>query len=214
MEPPGPNLRAELERAGFAVSLERATAAFAAEIDFYLSHHTEGGDPDSLERLRDRCAAVLAQALGEPGLDHATARRSMLAAIRFHAYPDAAPALEELRGRGLRLAVASNWDSSLPEVLARTGLAGLVDGAVSSAEAGAPKPDPTVFRAALELVGCAPEQALHVGDSQLADVEGARAAGLEAILLRRAGPPSPEASVSEIAALTELASLTLAIDAR
>ena len=57
------------------------------------------------------------ETIAEPALDHATARAAMLAAIRFDAFPDAAPALRELREGGLRLVVASNWDCSLPEVL-------------------------------------------------------------------------------------------------
>ena len=66
--------------------------------------------------------------------------QEMMAAIRFRAFDDAAPALEELRGRGLRLVCVSNWDYALPEVLERVGLLGLLDGVVTSAGVGRPSP--------------------------------------------------------------------------
>jgi len=208
MEPPGPHLRAELLRLGFDVDEERATGAFRAEIAYYVANHLEGRDAESLAALRDRCAAVLAAAPGLPALTPAQAREAMLASIRFRAYPDAAPALEELRGRGLRLVVASNWDSSLRGVLGDAGLAPLVDAVVSSAEAGAAKPDPRLFEAALGAAGRRPDEAVHVGDSPEKDVAGARAAGVRAVLLARDGPP-PELppGVPHIASLAELPSV-------
>ena len=91
-----------------------------------------------------RCAAVLSSELGRE-----VAVETMMAAIRFRAYPDAAPALAELRELGLRLVCVSNWDVSLPEVLERCGLGGALDGVVTSAAAGARKPDPAIFAPAL-----------------------------------------------------------------
>ena len=89
--------------------------------------------------------------------------------------------------RGLRRIVVSNWDCSLGRVLERCGLDGLIDGAVSSAEAGARKPDPAIFAPALELAGCTPAEALHVGDTAEEDVEAARGAGIRVLLLDRDG---------------------------
>jgi putative hydrolase of the HAD superfamily len=132
----------------------------------------------------------------------------MLAALRFRAVPDAQPALRELRARGLRVVAASNWDASLPDVLERTGLAPHLDGAVSSAVVGAAKPDPAVFAAALDLAGCAAADALHVGDSPVADVEGARAAGVRAVLVDRRGVlDEPPPGVPRLASLDELPAL-------
>ena len=204
MESPGPRLRAGLARAGVHVSAESAKQAFHAEIRYYLAHHVEGRDPASLSDLRDRCAAVLREALGEPALPLALVRHAMLHAIRFEPYPDTAPALRELRALGLRLVVASNWDSSLPEVLEQAGLAALVDGVVASAVVGADKPHPALFEAALELAGCPPDRAVHVGDSPDKDVDGARAAGLRAVLIDREGADGA-AGGERIRSLAELA---------
>lgn len=205
MEPPGPHLRAALARAGVHVSERRADEAFRAEIRYYLAHHVEGRDAASLSALRDRCAAVLHGALGEAGLDVEAARAAMLDSIRFKPFPDVVPALRDLRDRGLKLVVASNWDCSLPEVLERAGLAALVDGVVASAAVGADKPAPAVFRAALRLAGCGADRAVHVGDSPSADVAGAEAAGIRAVLIDREGGAGPPAGAgTRIASLAEL----------
>jgi putative hydrolase of the HAD superfamily len=204
MEPPGPRLAAAL-----GVRLEAAEEAFRAEIAYYVEHHVEGRDAASLDDLRDRCARVLWEALGHeaPLLGLRSAREAMLDAIRFHPYPDAAPALGELRRRGVRLVMASNWDCSLPEVLAEAGLSGLVDGVVASAVVGADKPDARLFGAALRLAGCGASEALHVGDSPSKDVAGAAAAGIRPVLIARDGAPAAAPPVATIASLAELPGL-------
>jgi putative hydrolase of the HAD superfamily len=111
-----------------------------------------------------------------------------------------------VRERGLRVVVASNWDVSLGDVLARIGLAPLLDGVVTSAAVGVRKPGRALFQAALAIVGVPAEVALHVGDSPRDDVDGARRAGLRAILLRRDGRPPLEPR-STITGLDELLAL-------
>ena len=69
-------------------------------------------------------------------------------AIAYQAFPDAADVMERLRASGLAIGVVSNWDVSLHDVLARIGLAPLVDAVVTSAEAGSSKPDAAIFERA------------------------------------------------------------------
>jgi putative hydrolase of the HAD superfamily len=205
LQPPAPRLRRLLGEAGHDVDEQRAAAGFAAEIGYYLAHHLDGADPRSLDDLRDRCAVAMREALGLPGLDQPTARRVMLEALEFTPFPDAIPALRELRAAGHTLVVVSNWDCSLPEWLGPPGLLELVDGVVSSAEVGAAKPDPAPFARGLELAGARPEDALHVGDSLDNDVAGARAAGVRAVLVDRSGTPPP--GVEAVRSLLEVPSL-------
>jgi putative hydrolase of the HAD superfamily len=80
-----------------------------------------------------------------------------------------------------------------------------VDDVVTSAEVGAPKPNPRVFERALGIAGVEPEEALHVGDKVDNDVEGARAAGIRAVLLQREG--QAPADVEAISSLGELPAL-------
>jgi putative hydrolase of the HAD superfamily len=203
-DPPAPLLRAALrERAGVEVPAATAAAAIAAEISYYRAHLHEGRDAASLADLRRRSAEAMRPALAT-AVDGEALTDALLAALRFRAYPDAAPVLRALRARGLRLVVVSNWDVSLHERLEETGLAPLVDGAVASAELGHAKPDPAIFAHALGLAGVPAEAALHAGDSLEADVEGARAAGLRAVLVARDGTTPPPAGVPVIATLAEL----------
>lgn len=200
LEPPWVHLSRAL---GDEVPGQRVIAAMRAEMRYYRAHSHEGRDSASLADLRERCAAVVSRELGRP-IDVDT----LMGAIRFRAYPDAAPALEALRARGLRLVCVSNWDCSLPEVLERCGLAGALDGVVSSAVARAQKPDPAIFEPALELARCRREEVLHVGDTAEEDLAAARAAGIRALLLDREGS-SPKGSgpgdaTERIASLTEI----------
>lgn len=210
LEPPGPALaRALLEQHAITVPDERAEAAVAAEIAYYREHHDEGSDRESLAGLRLRCAEVLRAALGPvaAGLDAQGLVPTLMGALRFGVFSDAVPALRALRRAGRRLVAVSNWDCSLPDVLERTGLGALLDGAVASAVVGASKPDPAIFVAGLEAVGVPAGRALHVGDSLEHDVAGARAAGIAAVLLRREGSGPAPAGVRVIGSLAELPGL-------
>jgi putative hydrolase of the HAD superfamily len=190
LEPPWLSLR---DRVSVEVSDERLEEALRAEMAYYRDHAHEGRDEASLADLRERCAAIVSDKLGvEITVDE------LVDAIRFDAYPDAGPALRELRGRGQRLVAVSNWDCSLPGVLERCGLGELLDGVVSSAVAGARKPDPAIFEPALELAGCGAAEALHVGDTPEEDVEGARAAGIRPLLIDRNGNGGDISSLREI----------------
>jgi putative hydrolase of the HAD superfamily len=101
--------------------------------------------------------------------------------------PGARALLTDLRRRGCKLAVISNWDQRLPLLLDRLGLAELFDSFAISAIVGVEKPHPRIFEAALAALGVPAEQALHVGDSRRDDFEGAQSAGMQALLLSPAG---------------------------
>jgi putative hydrolase of the HAD superfamily len=210
LEPPWPALvRGLAHEHGVRLSGAEAERAFGAEMAYYRAHHHEGSDERALRDLRRRCAGVLRaelpQAVGlQLSIEELTV--AMLGALRFRAYPDAAPALRALRKRGLRLVVVSNWDVSLPAVLAVAGLAELLDGVVTSGAVGEPKPGTAIFEAALKLVGVPRSRAVHVGDSFEHDVLGARAAGIIPVLLCRAGAEAARApsGVPVIASLAEL----------
>jgi putative hydrolase of the HAD superfamily len=203
LDPPAPRLRMELAaRFGLRVTEGQASQAIAAEISYYRAHLDQGRDRESLAGLRRRCAEVLRSALpaaDELDLDGVT--EALLASLRFTAFPDVLPALRRARARGRALVVVSNWDVSLNSVLAGLELAPLLDGIVTSAAAGSRKPAPAIFEQALALVGAAPAEAIHVGDSLEEDVAGARAAGIEPVLIRRSGD-------REVPGLRTIANLT------
>jgi putative hydrolase of the HAD superfamily len=205
-EPPAPLLRAALrERLGIEVAPEAAEAAMKAEIAYYRAHLHEGRDAASLAGLRRRSAEAMRPALGVDA-DGDALTGALLAALRFRAYPDAAPALRALRAYGAAIVVVSNWDHSLHERLAETGLAPLVDAAVASAELGHAKPERAIFEHALGLAGAGAGEALHAGDSPEEDVGGALAAGLRAVLVARGARPY-ESRAPVIGSLAELPAL-------
>jgi putative hydrolase of the HAD superfamily len=178
LEPPWVHLAKELD----TEPDERLVRAVRAEMGYYKEHSHEGRDAESLAALRACCAAILSDELGRE-----IPVETMMGAIRFRAFDDAAPALAELRDLGLVLVCVSNWDVSLPDVLVRCGLDGALDGVVTSAQAGARKPDPAIFQPALRLADCSPDEALYVGDTPDEDVQGGRAAGIPTLLIDRDG---------------------------
>jgi putative hydrolase of the HAD superfamily len=202
LERPWPHLVDELAARGVVVGEDVARAAMLAEMAYYRAHHDEAVDWATLKDLRRRCAAVVQEQL-QTALPLDDVLDALLGAIRFRAYPEVPGVLARLRAGGARLAVVSNWDVSLHDVLERTGLRPLVDAVVISAELGVAKPDPAIFRAALDRLGAGPDGALHVGDSLEDDVAGARAAGLEAVLVARNGAVVPE-GVRAVRSLAEL----------
>lgn len=155
--------------AAAGVSEQAARRGFEAEVAYYVPRAHEGRDAARLAELRARCAAVFNEHAGA-----AISPGQFMAAIVFEPEPGALEAVRRLAARGLALCVVSNWDCGLGEQLAALGFRLPV---VTSAEAGAAKPDPAIFRLALERLAVAPGRALHVGDSQ-ADEEGARTAGM------------------------------------
>ena len=201
LEPPAPRLRLQLQRIGIEIDEQAAARAMRAEIAYYRANLHRGRDAESLEALRDDCARVARDALEVPApLEQV--RTALLAAIEFTPFDDAVPALERLRAQGHKLAVVSNWDVSLHEVLERTGLREHVDAVVSSVEVGSAKPDAAPFETALARLGV--DTAVHVGDSAEEDVAGARAAGLTPVLIDRDGTAAAPDGVRVIGSLHDL----------
>lgn len=166
------------------------TAAERNALIEFLDRIWEGArvhDPQSTRDLSLEAHSRVFHALLEagPGIDPSlgTALYDVML-DGWHAYDDAIPTLRALRGAGLRIALISNAGFPLRPVLDREGITPLVDGIVLSYEVGAVKPDPRIFRAALDAIGLRPDQALMVGDSGTDDVGGA-AIGMRTLILPR-----------------------------
>ena len=102
-------------------------------------------------------------------------------------YPETRRVLEGLRHRDFRLGVISNATDLAKRVLDHLGLTKYFDFVIVSEEVGVRKPTTEIFRIACKRAGCAPNRSLHVGDKYSVDVVGARRAGLNAVLIDRAG---------------------------
>jgi HAD superfamily hydrolase (TIGR01509 family) len=118
-------------------------------------------------------------------------------------YDDVVPTLVGLQAAGLRLGVISNFGAHLTGVLERFKIDVYFDFVIVSAAVGVAKPDPRIFHLAVEASGRPPERLLYVGDHVGDDVEGARAAGVDAVLIDR-GERQPGALCPRIGSLGEL----------
>lgn len=104
---------------------------------------------------------------------------------RWRPFSDVIPTLKELERRGFILGVISNWDERLSSILLEMGMGEFFQFVLASAEVGMSKPEKKIFEKALELSGVLPQEAVHIGDHLLADIEGAKKAGIFPILIDR-----------------------------
>jgi HAD superfamily hydrolase (TIGR01509 family) len=114
-------------------------------------------------------------------------------------------ALGRLRSAGFRLGVVSNSDGRVEQALQAAGLIDYFDIVIDSHRLGIEKPDPAIFRAALDALSVRADEAIYVGDLYEVDVVGARAAGIEAVLLTaNRGAAQPCRTASSIAELADV----------
>lgn len=145
---------------------------------------------------------------GAPGVSLAAAarvwERVRSAPDALTLFPDAQAVLAALRAEGLTLGVISNMGMELDGLLERLGIGGYLPVRSCTGSTGVSKPHPRIFQLALAQAGVQPAEAVHIGDSMSADVEGARSAGITPVLVQRgAGPSAPPGGVFTAASLTE-----------
>ena len=118
----------------------------------------------------------------------------------FELYGDVIPVLAELRAAGLKIGLVSNSARDVRAFAEHHGLD--IDAGISSFHHGKTKPHASIFRAVLDLLEVPPHEAAMVGDTVEDDVEGARAIGMQAVLVDRlGGHPDFEPRIPDLAAL-------------
>jgi putative hydrolase of the HAD superfamily len=179
--------------------------------DYHRPQNDTWGNDEKIDAAWRHYHALMLAELGLEDLGHRlidTILAAQYAPQSWKLYPDVLPAVGELRQMGLSLGVLSDWGSNLLPILDGLGLGAELDFVIASGAVGLSKPDPAFFRLAAARAGLPPGESLMVGDSYRADVEGARSAGMDAILIRRPEwrdrrePAPPGARV--IASLAEL----------
>jgi len=125
------------------------------------------------------------------GLDPSRAR-ALVPALRAHheelnlwrRVPEGlVPALERAKDAGIRMAVVSNAEGTVERQLVEAGLRPFLETVVDSTLVGVSKPDPRIFREALVRLDADPRRTVYAGDIPSVDVDGARGAGLDAVLI-------------------------------
>ncbi len=176
----------------------------------------EPSEETSFRRTVEIDAAAIA-ALGIGPMPDAFYRRlaeMFLVTSHWHIFPDAYGALAGLRERGVTIGAVSNWVWNLPELLHALDLVGNFDFIAASARIGFEKPHRRIFEWALEQANAAPNEVIHVGDHIDADVEGARAAGIGAVLIDRFDRHAPDELPDGVPLIATLDELLPIVDAR
>jgi putative hydrolase of the HAD superfamily len=189
-------VRCDAERFNSAIytTWDEMSRAIPSGADRYT--HFEGGENGYWRRFIQRAVELatgelVGDRLANAGLKKLQERFGSVDA--WQVFDDALPALEALRQRGARLAVVSNWDSRLPDVLKTLSLDGWFETVVVSHFEGVEKPDAAIFRRALERIGAQATDAIHVGDSLELDGAGATAAGVDWVWVDRHNPDNDKA---------------------
>jgi HAD superfamily hydrolase (TIGR01549 family) len=211
---PGPTFQGEgyarfCAEEGFQSEVPRCEAAVAAA-SFILD---EVEEPIYDDGLFIHYTATIIEHMGGRGPAVVNAARRIYEQWagnhHFELYDDVQDVLTDLASRGFIIGVISNSHRSLDAFKEHFRLADVISTAVSSAAHGYMKPHRSIFEAALERAGVAAGQSIMVGDSLKADIEGALAVGMRAVLLRRSGevPQNLPAEVEVITSLRDLARL-------
>ena len=112
-----------------------------------------------------------------------------------------------LRNSGLLTGLISNVNSTGSALADSMGLTGHIDFAITSGDAGAEKPHPAIFHAALSRADVRPAEAVHVGDQIESDIDGALAAGIAPILMDRFNGHPGYATHTRVTCMAELEQL-------
>jgi HAD superfamily hydrolase (TIGR01509 family) len=184
-------------------AFERTHARILEELHVQVLAGERGLDDAREERFRR--LFVESGARGDDDQVRATAASYREAYVAARRPVDGALAVLAALKPCVRIGIVSN--NLLAEQQAKIRFCGFdpyVDALVVSEAVGVSKPDPAIFARALEELGCAARDAVMIGDSWAADVEGARAAGIRPIWFNRTGRPSPDAS-EDVCAISTLA---------
>jgi putative hydrolase of the HAD superfamily len=177
---------------GIQVDPGALAAALVAQ-PWSTTRQFEATEAAAYEAIKAFDQSVLAR-LGHRDLPDAVFRSLDEAFLRpesWLVFPDVVPAIGALRDAGIRTGIISNWTWRAPELLDGLGLGSLFDVVTISARVGWQKPEPAVFRHALDAAGVEPSDAVHVGDSFETDAVGARSVGIRPVLIERSiGDPA------------------------
>lgn len=185
--------------------------------DIFESHETDYA-PDKSEEEKYHYYVTLAERLfrrlnvrvpNGAANEHATNLWYLLGPDSLTVFPEVTRVLGVLKEANYPLAVVSNWQRGLRNFCIELGIGHAFDHVLASAEIASEKPDAAIFNEACRRLDTPAHRVLHVGDTILDDVEGARAAGMPVILVQRndAVPPPDTLSVSSLETLPELLGL-------
>ena len=179
---------------GLGVSEEGIRRGYAIADVYFNSENARKplalrSDEERLEFFSVYEQMILENAGLSVSLDLATKIWNMASSIPkdFMPFDDTIEALSDLRSEGFKLGLISNLRRDMANLTEKLGLSSLIDICITSADVGVEKPNPAIFKAALDSAKISADQAMHVGDQHNSDVLVAKSDGMHAILLDREG---------------------------
>lgn len=178
---------------GYAVTMEELDRGLKESERYYEDRYwtddTFWASEIEAEEMWTRLYSLLMQELGvpDPGKMGAVMYEEFGKGSRWALFPDVLPALRALSEAGLLMGIISNWDARLSSLCLELELSPFLHFIISSANVGRIKPEPSIFKMALDRAGVEADRAVHVGDHYYADVLGARSVGLTPVLIDRVG---------------------------
>lgn len=201
---------------GLGVSEEGIRRGYAIADVYFNSENARKplalrSDEERLEFFSVYEQMILENAGLSVSLDLATKIWNMASSIPkdFMPFDDTIEALSDLRSEGFQLGLISNLRRDMANLTEKLGLASLIDVCITSADVGVEKPNPAIFKAALDSAKVSADQAIHVGDQHKSDVLGAKGAGMHAILLDREGYSVDVDDCPVVQSLTDIRPLLL-----
>ncbi len=192
---PGATYRAILARFGYDIPAETLDATLRTlfrELDAVIPRQRNPDHTISSELAQRRRELLVEGLLERVGVARAHVpaaaeafRAAWIGTDIFQLYPEVPATLTALRAAGYRLGIVSNWEPRLPQLCASHGILEHFDFVLASEAEGYVKPHRRLFERALELAGVDAHEAVHVGDSYPEDIEGARAVGIQGVLIDR-----------------------------
>ncbi len=180
------------QKAGYDLPLGEVEQAIAYSWGIVSEEDATATYPGTLEGDRAWQRAIEVRVMERLGIHpdiHDTIFWNIIEAFEnpttYALYPETRGVLEQLKAEGYRLGIISNWSWHLPELCEQLNLAHYFDTIIVSARVGCPKPQTRIFETALSQIGAKPAEALHIGDTFTADIEGAWNAGIAALWLDR-----------------------------
>ena len=185
-----------LQEFGFQVSAQDIVRSLSMADRLYFEENAispiRKRSPEERARIYTRYQQTI---LNEAGVNVATESdlflkimkrvRELSKGMSFTLFDDVLPTLKPLTERNLTLGLLTNLDRDMKPICDELGLEPYINLIVTSGEAGADKPNPPVFLAALERAGVEAAEAVHVGDQYKVDIIGAKGVGINPILIDR-----------------------------
>lgn len=183
-----------LQELGITIPLKKLMPGIQSADKYFLEENAlspvEKRSPQEQAEAHIRYQSIVLTAIGikaerELSIKLMKGMMQSFQSMKLVVFDDVLPTLKNLKERGLTTGLLTNASKNMLALQSQFGLEPYLNFIITSREAGADKPEPPIFLAALEQAGVKAEESIHVGDHYNVDVAGARGVGIQPVLLDR-----------------------------